>query len=286
MRLIQWHEKAVDAAGRRPVRRRVHLHDLAHAAAEAVRRLQEGPRQGVPGRQLRLRRQAGRAGHRAGPEGDQRLRHRGHHRQGRQGRLQEGPAAQDLRAPDRRRHHRRRIWIYTGVMSTRTASASTRPTPGSRPTRRTTWPTTGPSPGRPTGGSSTTAPRPTSRASPGARRRSSSGGIRRRRADAGQEGKWVGRDVPDFNAVPGARTPRAATSRSSCARTGGRLLRPAASTGHSPSTTSRSSRPTRNLLSKQQNNPVAKIWKAAGPEERPGAASARRTTRTSSRPTA
>ena len=61
-----------DAARRRDVRRGVLLQP-GPAAAEALRRLHEGPRQGLPGRQLQVRRQPQGAGHAARPARDQRL---------------------------------------------------------------------------------------------------------------------------------------------------------------------------------------------------------------------
>src|SRR5437867_1185784 len=90
------------AAGRRSDRCPVRLH-AGPPAAEAVRGLQEGAGQGLPGRQLHLRGQARPSGDGGGAEGDQRRRHRGHHRQGWQGRLPEGPGHRHLRAPHRRR---------------------------------------------------------------------------------------------------------------------------------------------------------------------------------------
>src|SRR5207248_2772782 len=91
-----------DAAGRRSDRCPVRLH-AGPSAAEAVRGLEEGTGQGLPGRQLHLRGQARPSGDGGGAEGDQRRRHRGHHRQGWQGRLPEGPGHRHLRAPHRRR---------------------------------------------------------------------------------------------------------------------------------------------------------------------------------------
>ena len=88
-------------------------------------------------------------------------------------------------------------WIYTGVYANGINQAARRV-----PQRRRRRPASrsGAGPGRPTGGSSTTARRPTRTASRGANARSTSGGT-------SEMDRWVGYDVPDFPAdrAPGSR---------------------------------------------------------------------------------
>ncbi len=178
-------------------------------------------------------------------------------------------------------------WIYTGVtVEGRTASSSTRRPAASPPTRRTTSRTAGASRGRPTGGSSTTAPPPTSRASPGARRRSSSGGIaeapgneaRQRRASGS------GLDVPDFNAFLAPDAKNGDKPFIMRADLVGAFFGPL-NDGPFPEHYEPVESPTKNLLSKQQINPVAKIWKRARTRRTTWRRWARRTIPTSSRRT-
>ena len=91
MRLIQWHEKAVKPPGDVHVRRRV----LLQRSPSGCRSCTPAPRRSATRaswpRTSRTATSPNEPDMELGPEGDQRLRHRGDHRQGRQGRLQEGP---------------------------------------------------------------------------------------------------------------------------------------------------------------------------------------------------
>ena len=147
-------------------------------------------------------------------------------------------------AQGRRLHRLRLLDLLRGLRRRGEPGRPAQAGPGSR----TGSPPSGAGPGRPTGGSSTTGPRPTRTASRGASARRWCGGTPR-------SGKWTGHDMPDFVAdrppcLPAAgrrhRGGRAspAPTRSSCRPTARRgcTPRPGWSTGRCRRTTSRRSR--------------------------------------------
>ena len=272
MRLIQWHEKAVNPPGDVTSDAEFFVQPRP-AAAEAVRGLQEGARPGLPRRQLHVRRQPQRAEHGAGAQGDQRLRDRGDHRQGRQGRLQEGPGAQHLRPHDRRRQDGRRLLDLHRRHRRGPGRQARQQGQRAQARRREGLPrrTAGASRGRPTGASSTTAPPPTSRASPGARRRSSSGGTRRRPGQSpDKKGKWVGPRRAGLQRLPGARRQERRQAVHHARRPGRRLLRPAQRRAV-PRALRADRVADQEPALQAAEQPGGQDLERAGPEERPGA---------------
>ena len=204
-----------------------------------------GPHLGLPGRGA-----AGRAGRRGGAGRDQRL---GRRRQ----------AAVGVHAAEGRRLDRLRLLdLLRGLRRRRQPGGP----PQAADASRTGWRRSGAGPGRPTGGSSTTAPRPTRTASRGASARRWSGGTP-------TKGKWTGHDVarlhrrqarrttgpPDGRHRPGRRSP--APTRSSCRPTAraGCSRRPGWSTARCPTHYEPQDSPFPNPLYGQQRNPVREI---------------------------
>ena len=191
-RMLQWREKALDAGRRLPLRAVVLLPPGPDGPG-AAGGLHRGA--GPPGPRPRLglpaARRARRAARRGRAQGDQRL--RGRHR----------PPAVDVHGDEGRRLHRR--WA-AGSTPASTRTASTRPPAASRAGSSPGWPRSGAGRGRRTGGCSTTAPRPTPRASRGASGRPTSGGT------TGRPASGPGHDVPDFekNKPPSYRPPEGA----------------------------------------------------------------------------
>ena len=173
-RLLQFHHKAAEAPGdcrsdtsfSYELGKR--LKKLYANSTAAARRGLEEPRLG-----LRARERSGAQERRAfgaeDPERDQRLFHR-----------RSRPPLRRLRRAQGRRLDHLRVMDLFGRLSRRRENCS--PT-GARPTRRASpaRSSSGAGRGRPTGASCTTAPRPIPRASRGAKRRSGSGGTRRRK---------------------------------------------------------------------------------------------------------
>ena len=179
-RVLQWHHKAVEPPGDCPQRAAVLLPPRPQDPRAAGRL---HPRARPPAARPRLglpRRRDRRPVRRGGAEGDQ----RGppHRRQGRPAAVQlhrdEGPTARPPAA--------------AGSTPASTPTASTRP-PGASPGTRAVLggPGVGLGVADRTAACSTTAPRPTPRASRGASARPTSGGTR-------SSGRWTGHDVPDF----------------------------------------------------------------------------------------
>ena len=197
--------RAVARQGTRPARRRpqrpvVHLPPL-QARPGALRGLDR--RQGLADPEPHLGLRRGRAGRRAGPEGDQRL-----HGRRRQARARLRAAVQrrqhGLRLLDLQRRLRRRR-----QPGRRTKSRATSPSPAARS------PPSGAGPGRPTAASSTRARPPTPRASRGPSARSTSGGTARSgRATTSRTSRSTSRRTTARPTTPRAWTRSTATRRS------------------------------------------------------------------------
>ena len=203
-------------------------------------------------------------GHGRGAEGDQRLRHRGHHRQGRQGRLQEGPAAQHVRPPHRRRqdgvglldlHGRdrrdagRQAHQQGGRAQARRREGLPRPRLGLRVA------------GQPPHHLQPRLGRPRGQA---VEREEEAHlvGCRRRPAPKPEDkkGKWVGLDVPDFNPFLAPDAKNGDKPFIMRADLVGGFFGPL-NDGPFPEHYEPVESPAKNLLSKTQSNPVVKIWK-------------------------
>ena len=151
-------------------------------------------------------------------------------------------------------------WIYCGVRADGINQAARRKPDASR----TGWRRNGAGHGRPTAGSSTTGRRLTRTASPGASARRWSGGTPAEpvgRAGRARLRRRPAAVLPRAGREPPGSPRSPAPTRSSCRPTARRGCspRPAWSTARCPPTTSRRSRPFRNLVYGQQHNPVRQL---------------------------
>ncbi len=251
-RLLQWQPPGGRAARRGPQRAVVRLPPGADRPREAGRvHRRDGPAGARPGLGLPDAGPARRAGRGGGPRRDQRPRRR-------------GESALLLRAAEARRLDRP---AAAGSTAGCTPTASTRRPAADRAGSRTGWRPSGRGPGRPTGGSCTTAPPRTPRAGRGASARRWCGGTRTR----GARGEWTGHDVPDIekDKAPDHEPPEGATGPQALSGTDPFLMQadgkawlyvPSGLTdGPLPAHYEPQDSPFPNLLYDQQRNPVRQL---------------------------
>ena len=264
-RLLQWHHKAVEPAGRLPLGAVVHVPPRAPHPREARRvapserdRPRARPDLGLPDRGRRTRSRAPRrcCGRSTACDAD-------------------GAPLSGYTRAARRRLDRVRLLdllrLLRRTASTRPRAASPAASrPGSRPS--------GAGRGRRTGACSTTAPRPTRPGGPGRSASATSGGTR-------SAGRWTGEDVPGLQGRHAARTTSRredATGRGRAARRravhhAGRRARLAvraqrrSSTARCPRTTSRTSRRSTTRSTRQRANPARQRVRAAREPVQPAA---------------
>ena len=175
MRLVQWHDKAVEPPGRLPLRGLVRL-PPGPAAEELYADSDSPARPAAPGAHLGLPA----SGATREPDARAVVKEINGYT------VADGKLVPHYNAAEGRRLHGLRL------LDLHRDHARGGPEPGARAARATTGPrSAGASPGRPTCASSTTAPPPIPQGRPGASARRGSGGTP-------TQGKWTGHDVPDF----------------------------------------------------------------------------------------